>query len=89
MIQTTKERTKVAEVACSFSSLVFIWLNRIRDKCYLNLSDFILLLLTVTLTVKTKNPRKFLTYKGNFDNLVARKGSFSNPFLTDLRRLAS
>lgn len=31
-----------------------------------NRSDFVLILLTVTLTVKTKNPRKFFTYKGDF-----------------------
>ena len=31
-------------------------------------------LLTVTSTSKNKNPRKFLTYKGNFDSSVARRG---------------
>ena len=41
---------------------------------YLNFINFILFLLTVTLPVKTKNPCKFLTYKGNLMFLVARRG---------------
>jgi len=59
------------------------------------LSDFFIKNFTIRsgvvllLTVKTKNPRKFLAYKGEFYNSVAPRGSFSNPFLSDLKLLAA